>query len=231
MEKQMLKKLGLGTGIMAGCLVACASKTNNKLTKVDNKIAETSNNLVSKDNKKAELSSKKIVVVDMPRAYDDFHKTKPAQDNFQLLVKQAQEALEKKIQGGKKLWDERDVLIEKLNNPTTPEEKKQELKKQLADKDQQINMLGEEINRSRQETDEKLDQQRQAILAEHFKEINAAIESLAKQKDVDFVLNKASVLYSKPEFDITDEVIKIINKPVEKTNKTAAKESVKSEKK
>lgn len=220
---------------MAGCLIACASKTNNKGAKADNKIAETSDKLVAKDNKEAEPINKKaglnICVVDMPKAYGDFHKTEPAQKNFQMLANEAQKEIEKMMQEGKKLFDERDDLIKKINNPANSEATKQTLEKQLAANEDQINKKGEEINRFRQEKDEKLEQQRQAILAEHFKEISAGIESVAKQKNADFVLNKASVLYSRPEFDITDEVIKVINKPAEKNNKSAAKETVKSEKK
>ena len=105
-----------------------------------------------------------------------------------------------------------------------------DLEKQIAAAEEKINKKGEEINRFRQEKDEKLEQQRQAILSEHFNEINAGIKILAEQKNADIILNKASILYSKPEFDITNEVIQVVNKPAENAKK-ADKNSVKAENK
>ena len=193
----MLKKMSLSAGFLAGCFVACANEAKN------------------------------TYVVDMAKVYDSFYKTKPAQENFQMLAKQAQDEFEKMMNEGKKLFDEREELIKKINNPANSEAVKKDLEKQIAALEEKINKKGEEINRFRQEKDEKLDQQRQAILAEHFKEINAGVENLAKQKNADIIINKAGLLYSKPEFDITNEVIQVVNKPAEKNSKTTAKEPVK----
>lgn len=193
MEKQMLKKLSLGVGFLAGCFVVHANEVKN------------------------------TYIVDMAKVYDNFYKTKPAQENFQMLTKQAQDEFEKMMQEGKSLFDERDALIKKINNPANSETVKKDLEKQIAALEEKIDRKGEEVNRFRQEKDEKLEQQRQAILSEHFKEINAGIENLAKQKNADVIFNKASVLYSKSEFDITHEVIQIVNKPANKNNKVTAK--------
>ena len=185
----MLKKLGLGAGFLAGCFVACANEAKN------------------------------TYVVDMAKVYDSFYKAKPAQEDFQMLAKQVQDEIEKMMQEGKKLFDEREALINKINNLANSEAVKKDLEKQISAVQEKINKKGEEINRFRQEKDEKLDQRRQAILTDHFNEINAVIENLAKQKNADVILNKVGILYSKPEFDITNEVIQIVNKPAEKNNK------------
>ena len=197
MEKQMLKKLSLSAGFLAGCFVACANEVKN------------------------------TYVVDMAKVYDSFYKTKPAQENFQMLAKQAQEEFEKMMKEGKTLFDEREALIKKINNPANSESVKKDLEKQITALEEKIDKKGEELNRFRQERDEKLEQQRQAILSEHFKEINAGIESLAKQKNADVILNKAGILYSKADFDITTEVIQVVNKPAEKSNKAATKSAKK----
>ena len=136
-----------------------------------------------------------------------------------MLAKQVQDEIEKMMQEGKKLFDEREALINKINNLANSEAVKKDLEKQISAVQEKINKKGEEINRFRQEKDEKLDQRRQAILTDHFNEINAVIENLAKQKNADVILNKVGILYSKPEFDITNEVIQIVNKPAEKNNK------------
>lgn len=197
MEKQMLKKLSLGAGFLVGCFMTYAHEAKN------------------------------VCVVDMAKVYERYYKTKPAQDNFQMLAKQAQNEFEKMMQEGKPLFEEREALIKKINNPANSEAVRKDLEKQIVALEEKIQKKGEEINRFRQEKDAKLDQQRQAILAEHFKEINASVESLAKQKNADMVLNKAGVLFAKPEFDITDEVIQVVNKPAEKAVEKEVKTSVK----
>jgi len=192
MKKDMLKKLSLGAGLIAGCLTSLKADT-----------------------------VKNIFTVDMAKVYDNFYKTKPAQENFQLLAKQAQDEFERMMQEGKKLFDQRQDLVNKISNPACTESARKELEKKITALDEAINKKGEEINHFRQEKDAKLDQQRQAILSEHFKEINAGVESLAKAKNADFILNKAggSVLFSKAEYDLTDEVITIVNKPAHVNDK------------
>ncbi len=192
----MFKKLGISAGLIASCLTSL----------------------------KAE-AVKNIFTVDMAKVYDNFYKTKPAQENFQLLAKQAQDEFERMMKEGKKLFDERQILVNKISNPACSETTRKELEKQITALDETINKKGEEVNRFRQEKDEKLNQQRQAILSEHFKEINAGVENLAKAKNADIILNKAggSILYSKAEYDITDEVIATVNKPALSNNKNLNK--------
>ena len=84
MEKQMLKKLSLGAGVLAGCFMAYANEAKN------------------------------TYVVDMAKVYDNFYKTKPAQENFQMLAKQAQDEFEKMMNEGKALFDEREALVKKI---------------------------------------------------------------------------------------------------------------------
>ena len=156
-----------------------------------------------------------FAVVDQVKVYDNFYKTKPAQENFQLLAKQAQTEYDKMMQEGKVLLDEHEALVKKMQDPAVAEAAKKDLEKQIAVLEEKIQKKGEEINRFRQEKDQKLDEQRQAILSEHFKEISAAVECVAKAKNLDFVLNKSAgaVLYAKSAADITDAVIEQANKP------------------
>ena len=163
----------------------------------------------------------KIYAVDLSEVYEHFYKTKSAQENFQLLVKQTQDGLEKLMQEGKVLFDERDVLIKKRENPANSKEANEKLNKDLADLDEKINKKGEEINRYRAENERKLGEKRQAVMDEHFKEIKAGIEILAQEKEADIIVNKAAmgVLYTKQKYDLTQDVIAVVNKAAPKTNK------------
>ncbi len=163
----------------------------------------------------------KIYAVDLSEVYEHFYKTKSAQENFQLLVKQSQDGLEKLMQEGKVLFDERENLIKKRENPANSKEINEKLEKELTNLDEKINKKGEEINTYRAENERKLGEKRQAVMDEHFKEIQAGIEVLAKEKEADIIVNKAAmgVLYAKPKYDLTQEVIAVVNKAAPKINK------------
>lgn len=165
--------------------------------------------------------NQKIYAVDLSEVYEHFYKTKSAQENFQLLVKQSQDGLEKLMQEGKVLFDERDVLVEKRKNPANSKEVNEKLDKELASLDEKINKKGEEVNVYRAENERKLGEKRQAVMDEHFKEIQAGIEVLAKEKEADIIVNKAAmgVLYAKPNYDLTQAVISVVNKAAPKAAK------------
>lgn len=189
MSNNILKKAGIGASLMIGFLTGLKA-----------------------------ADQQKIFVVDMAEVYDKFYKTEPAQKNFQILANQAKTEFDKKVQEGRKFFDERQALVSKYENPTLSEAAKKDLEKQIDALDEKINQKTEEINRFRMEQDEKLNQQRQAILAEHFKEINTNIETLAKSKNIDIILNKAGgVLHANEKFDLTQEVIEAVNKPAAKS--------------
>lgn len=196
MSNNILKKAGIGASLMIGFLTGLKA-----------------------------ADQQKIFVVDMAEVYDKFYKTEPAQKNFQILANQAKTEFDKKVQEGRKFFDERQALVSKYENPTLSEAAKKDLEKQIDALDERINQKTEEINRFRMEQDEKLNQQRQAILAEHLKEINTNIETLAKSKNVDIILNKGNggVLYAKEEFELTKEVIELVNKPAAKSGKHEVK--------
>lgn len=163
----------------------------------------------------------KIYAVDLGEVYEHFYKTKSAQENFQLLVKQSQDGLEKLMQEGKLLFNERETLMKKRENPANSKEINEKLEKDLANLDAKINQKGEEINNYRAENERKLGEKRQAVMDEHFKEIQAGIEILAKEKEADIIVNKAAmgVLYAKPKYDLTQQVIEVVNKAAPKTIK------------
>lgn len=200
MKTQLLRKLSLSAGFLAGYFTVYAQETKN--------IPNQGKNLT-------------IAVVDMSEVYDKHHETKKLIEDFQILAKQGNEEIEKEMQEAEKLFKERDELLKKLNNPATPDAIKKELEQKVACLDEEIAKKGREINDHRQKMEENLSQRRNATLEKQFDGIVAVAETEAKKRGFDIVLNKASVLYSKPEIDITNEVIEVINKPAAKNNKTS----------
>ncbi|MDR1255165.1 MAG: OmpH family outer membrane protein [Puniceicoccales bacterium] len=157
-----------------------------------------------------------IYTVNMAEVYDNFYKGKEARNSFEILTKQAQDEVEKMMQEGRNIIEKIQSLQEKLNSVALDERAKEPILTELNAAGENLHKKEIEINQFRQDKDDNLTQKRQAVLSEHFKELNAHIANLAKQKGADFVLNSAGmgVLYTKPEYDLTQEVIEIANKPV-----------------
>ncbi|MDR0755661.1 MAG: OmpH family outer membrane protein [Puniceicoccales bacterium] len=168
---------------------------------------------------------KTIYTVNMAEVYDNFYKGKEARDSFEILTKQAQDEIEKMMQEGRNIIEKIQSLQKKLNDVALDEQAKEKIYAELNTEGENLHKKEVAINQFRQDKDDSLTQKRQAVLTEHFKELNAHIANLAKQKDADFVLNSAGmgVLYTKPEYDLTQEVIEIANKPVSQQTSGARK--------
>lgn len=156
----------------------------------------------------------RMYTVDMSVVYENFYKAKEARESLEASAKTAQESVEKMMNDGRKIIESLQELEKKLENPAIDSAAKTKIEEELREKGRLLHELEIQINTFRQESDEKLRQQQQAILSEHFSEINKHIEELAKKKSAHFVFNSAGmgVLYSKPEYDITKDVIELVNK-------------------
>ncbi|MDR0646997.1 MAG: OmpH family outer membrane protein [Puniceicoccales bacterium] len=158
-----------------------------------------------------------IYAVNMAEVYDNFYKGKEARSSFEILTKQVQDEIEKMMQEGRNIIERIQSAQKKLDGSAALDEQtKEKILAELNAEGENLRKKEIEIHQFRQDKDDSLSQKRQAVLSEHFKELNAHIANLAKQKGADFVLNSAGmgVLYTKPEYDLTKEVIEIANKPI-----------------
>ena len=200
----IVKYLGLSAGIMSNMFVCAATKPATA-----NKEQITAAQAVIS---KANLS---IYTVNFSEVYNKFYKAEEAERNFNSTAQQVQNELEKMKEEGRHLIEEIQELQKKLNNDVALDETaKSKINADLNAKLESLQKKEGEINQFRQEKDEKLAQQRQAVLSEIFKELNTYVEVIAKQQNADFVINSSGVgiLYAKPEYDITQKVIEMSNK-------------------
>lgn len=183
-----------------------------------------------------EVKNPRIYVVDMSSVYENFWEAKKARESFSALTQQAQNEIEKMMQEGKGIVDQIEALRKKTNTPGLTSETKENIQKELEGLYEKLQSKEIEINRFRQEKDEKLNQEHQSILNEHFGKLNKHIDAIAKNHNADFVLNKAGmgVLYCKDAYDLTQEVIKASNKnepkKAEATNNKAVTTSTEANK-
>ena len=214
MKNQMLKRLGLGIGMMS-CVCLSAAKERTSVVLPDGSQTH------------AAVHKKTFAVVDLAEVYNEFYPAKSAQENFRLLAKQAEDELEKMMNEGKPLFEERDTLVKKLEAPALSEEARKKLEDQLSAVAEKIRQKGQEIGRFQQEKEVKLNEHRQTVLAEHFKEINRAVDRIAKENNLDLILNRTAVLYAEPATDLTAEAVREVNKPYQKEIKEAERAEAK----
>lgn len=68
-----------------------------------------------------------------------------------------------------------------------------------------------EFNQLRQRLDQAVNQQRQQFLQEAQPEIDAALQGILDERDLDLILPREAAVYAKPELDLTDELIRRLN--------------------
>ncbi|WP_172962332.1 OmpH family outer membrane protein [Hydrocarboniclastica marina] len=68
-----------------------------------------------------------------------------------------------------------------------------------------------EFNQRRQQLDQAVSEQRAQFLQKAQPEIDAALENILKERELDLILPREAVVFAKPELDLTDELIKRLN--------------------
>lgn len=138
----------------------------------------------------------KIGYVDLARVVDEYKKTK---DSEKILDEK-----------GKAKLDERKKLIDELRKLTDEQallSEKAKADKQKVIDDKKRNLL--EFDRKAQEDFMK---ERNDKFGEILKDVEKVISDYSKQEGYDFVLNGRMLLYGVEQLDLTNEVLKRLNK-------------------
>ena len=162
----------------------------------------------------------KVATVDMKRLLKDYYRTEEAQQELnekQALLTKANNEKQKQIQ---ELEEEINKLRKQFEDPSLNEAKKKEIYEQLQLKQQEgiamSRSLKEYLDRKRRQVQEEMQRQMRGIL----EEISKLLEEKAKAEDYDFVYDKSGnsttqvpvLLYSKDTYDITEGLLKELNK-------------------
>jgi outer membrane protein len=162
----------------------------------------------------------KLVVVDMAKIYDSHYKTEEANAKFRDAEQKAQEQVEELNKQGQALVDEYKELMEQSKNAVLTPDARAKAEGEAQKKMQDIQRKQGEVQTFTTNTQRSLQQrvkiQRDLLL----EEINKVVTDLAKRKGATLVIDKSgptlfgipSLLYCDPAYEITDEVIKEVNK-------------------
>ncbi len=162
----------------------------------------------------------KLVVVDMAKIYDSHYKTEEANAKFRDAEQKAQEQVEELNKQGQTLVDEYKELMEQSKNTLLTTEARAKAEADGQKKLEDIQRKQTEVQNFRTNTQRSLQQRIKTHRDLLLEEISKVVNELAKRKGATLVVDKSgptlfgipSVLYSDPSYDITDEVVKEVNK-------------------
>ncbi|MBU1486711.1 OmpH family outer membrane protein [bacterium] len=140
-----------------------------------------------------------IAFVDATKIFDEFPETEKATQALNEEVKAKREEIDK-------LQSEIERLQEKLaTNPLLREEERMKQQEAVNMKKQKLAMVAEEARKG-------LVEKEQALTKRIIDKITKTIEAIAKEKGIDLVVEKNSIVYGNERLDITKEVIERLGK-------------------
>jgi outer membrane protein len=162
----------------------------------------------------------KLLVVDMAKLYDGHYKTVEQNAKIQADDAKAQEEVDKMNKEGNALVEEYKSLNDQSNNPTLTAEAKGKAQNEAQKKLEGIQTKQREVQGFIQNTRNSLGQRLNTFRSLMLEEISKIATEVAKRKGGTVLLDKAgptgigisSLVYADAGYDITDDVMKEINK-------------------
>jgi len=162
----------------------------------------------------------KIFVVDMAKLYDSHYKTQEQNNKLQADKAKAEEEVEKMNKEGNALVEEYKNLQEQSTNAALTADAKSKAQNDAQKKMEEIQAKQNEIRTFIQNSSQSLQQRLQTFRSVMLEEISKVATDVAKRRGATLLLDKAgpsligisNLIYADPGFDITDDVLKEINK-------------------
>lgn len=162
----------------------------------------------------------KFGVVDMQKAFADFHKTKDASGKFKENVDKAQREVNERWTVYKNLLGEIQKLQKEAQDPIVNNETRGKKGAELQEKAKELRALEQEIGEFQNRRQGQLKQEDLQIRKGLYDEIVAVVKEKAKADGYDFVFDKSGVslstvpvlLYYKDAVDFTDQIVVELNK-------------------
>jgi outer membrane protein len=172
----------------------------------------------------------KLLVVDMSKLYDNHYKTLEQTAKIQSDDAKATEDVEKMNKDGNALVEEYKALLEQANNPALTVDAKTKAQGDAQKKLEAINKKQDEIQQFIGQTRQILQQRFMNFKTVMLDELSKIASDVAKRKGATLLIDKSgptgfgipNIIYTDPAYDITDDVMKEINKDRPANAPTAA---------
>jgi outer membrane protein len=162
----------------------------------------------------------KFGVVDMAKAFSEFHRTKSASESFKGNVEKATQEINERWEVYRNLLGEIQKLQKVTQDPILTADERAKKGNELQEKAKEARTLEQEIGEFQNKRQGQLKQEDVQIRKGLYEEILTVVQSKAKADGYDFVFDKSGVslstvpvlLYYKDAVDFTDQVVVELNK-------------------
>ena len=182
----------------------------------------------------AQVQSGRLKTVDLNKVFNEYYKTPVASQKLKDTAEQYNKEHEDMLAQYRKQVDELNKLREEQDKTEYTAEVRDQKKKAFQEKLAETQKTQHDIEEFRNSHKQILDQQTQRMRQGILKEINDVVSKEARDAGYAFVFDKSgntlngvpTLVYSQESVDITDDIIKVLNKnkPVE-TPKADGKKS------
>lgn len=162
----------------------------------------------------------KFGVVDMSKAFSEFHKTKDAAEKFKGNVDKAQAEMNDRWAVYKNLMTDMQKLKKEASDPIMTADARNKKAAEFEDKGKELRTLEQEIGQQQNRRSTQLKQEDVQIRRGIYDEILVVVRDKAKTEGYDFIFDKSGMslstvpvlIYYKDAVDITDQIIVELNK-------------------
>jgi outer membrane protein len=162
----------------------------------------------------------KIFVVDMAKLLDSHHKTEEQNAKLKGDEQKAREQIEQLNSEGNALVEEYKATVEKAKNPALSNDAKTKAEAEAQGKLEEIQKKQNQVQSFQQQTQRAFQQRIKSFRDLMLEEIGKIATDIAKKKGATILLDKSgpsligisNLIYFDPSYDITEEVLKEINK-------------------
>jgi outer membrane protein len=175
----------------------------------------------------------KVGTVDMNRAFKEYNKTKDAENKINDAKSAAKKEYDDRADSYKKALDEINKLNQQLEAPALSADAKTQKAKERDEKIASIKNMEREINEFRQTREKQLQEQAVRMRDGIVKEITDVVMARVKAGNMDLVFDNSgvslngvpTVMFSRPDWDFTTDVVTQLNKAAASAATPAPKSS------
>jgi outer membrane protein len=168
----------------------------------------------------ASAQNLKIGTVDMKKVFENYYKTKDAEQRINEARNLAKKELEDRSESYKKSVDEVKKLNEELTRPELSSSAKDSKSKLRDEKISELKTMEREIQEFQSTREKQLQEQSVRMRSGIVDEINKVVSERVKSEQFDIVFDRSGpslngvpvLLYAKDSYDFTTEVVTALNK-------------------
>ncbi|MBB5037337.1 OmpH family outer membrane protein [Prosthecobacter dejongeii] len=168
----------------------------------------------------ASAADLKFGVVDMSKAFSEFHKTKDAAEKFKSNVDKAQKEMNDRWAVYKNLMTDMQKLKKEASDPIMTPDARAKKAAEFDEKAKELRTLEQEIGEQQNRRSTQLKQEDVQIRRGIYDEILVVVRDKAKTEGYDFIFDKSGMslstvpvlIYYKDAVDVTDQIVVELNK-------------------